>query len=194
MKDLLPRRKLFPPMNYKSPPKRQHFGPITTREMTEFVAEYIRFDQLGEIDNAHKAQADSIEGGVEASLCLKLAELHSLAVDAPKTGEWPKMPKEAKVSVFPDFMMKSDKPSYPSEKVLGKLFRECRAFKDSIARDVPLNKPHIVPDLLVPNFQKYQEEAKSIYEEYSNQVLRFISNSHILVVSQSPSLRPFQNC
>lgn len=104
------------------------------------------------------------------------------------------MPKEAKVSVFPDFMMKSDKPSYPSEKVLGKLYRECRAFKDSIARDVPLHKPHIVPDLLVPNFQKYQEEAKSIYEEYSNQVLRFISNSHILVVSQSPSLQPFQNC
>ena len=181
-------------MNYKSPPKREHFGPITTREMTEFVAEYIRFDQLGEIDNAHKAQADSSEGGVEAPLCLKLAELHSLAVDAPKTGEWPKMPKEAKVSVFPDFMMKSDKPSYPSEKVLGKLYRECRAFKDSIARDVPLNKPHIVPDLLVPNFQKYQEEAKSIYEEYSNQVLRFISNSHILEVSQSPSLQPFQKC
>lgn len=58
-------------MNYKSPPKRQHFGPITTREMTEFVAEYIRFDQLGEIDNAHKAQADSLEGGWKRHFALR---------------------------------------------------------------------------------------------------------------------------
>ena len=170
MKELLPQRPLYTPMNYKSPPKKEVYGTITARHMTDFVAEYIRFDQLGVIDNAHKAQADCLEGGVEASLCLQLAELHSLAVDAPKTGKWPEMPKEAKVQVFPDFMMKSDKPSYPSEKVLGKLYRECRAFKDSIARDVPLKKPHIVPGLLVPNFQKYQEEAKEIYEEYSNQV------------------------
>lgn len=170
MKDLLPKRKVFEPMNYESPPKKTVYGPITVSHMTAFVAEYIRYDQLGVIDNAHKAQADSLEGGVESSLCLHLAELHSLAVDAPKTGEWPEMPKEAKVAVFPDFMMKSDKPSYRSEKVLGKLYRECRSFKDSIARDVPLKKPHIEPGLLVPNFQKYQEEAKEVYEEYSSQV------------------------
>lgn len=157
-------------MNYEALPKKEVLGTITVSHMTEFVAEYIRFDQLGVIDNAHKAQADSHEGGVESSLCLQLAELHSQAVDAPKTGKWTEMPKEAKVSVFPDFMMKSDKPSYPSDKVLGKLYRECRAFKDSIAREVPLKKPHIAPILLVPNFQKYQEEAKELYEEYSSQL------------------------
>ena len=157
-------------MNYEALPKKEVAGTITVSHMTEFVAEYIRFDQLGVIDNAHKAQADSHEGGVESSICLQLAELHSQAVDAPKTGKWTEMPKEAKVSVFPDFMMKSDKPSYPSDKVLGKLYRECRAFKDSIAREVPLKKPHIAPILLVPNFQKYQEEAKELYEEYSSQL------------------------
>ncbi len=157
-------------MNYEALPKKEVLGTITVSHMTEFVAEYIRFDQLGVIDNAHKAQADSHEGGVESSLCLQLAELHSQAVDAPKTGKWTEMPKEAKVSVFPDFMMKSDKPSYPSDKVLGKLYRECRAFKDSIAREVPLKKPHIAPILLVPNFQKYQDEARELYEEYSSQL------------------------
>jgi len=170
IKDLLPRRSLFPPMNYEPPPKKEVYEPITVSHMTAFVAEYIRFDQLGVIDNAHKAQADCLEGGVETTLCLQLAELHSLAVDAPKTGKWPEMPKEAKVAVFPDFMMKSDKPSYPSEKVLGKLYRECRSFKDSIARDIPLQKPHITPGLLVPNFQKYTEEAREVYEEYASQV------------------------
>ena len=157
-------------MNYEAPPKKIVQGPIQIHHMTEFVAEYIRFDQLGVIDNAHKAHADCDEGGVESSLCLKLAELHSLAVDAPKTGEWPEMPKEAKVLKFPDFMMKSDKPSYPSDKVLGKLYRECRAFKDSIGREVPRKKPHIDSALLVPHFQRYQDEAKELYEEYSNQL------------------------
>lgn len=157
-------------MNYEAPPKKIVHGPIQIHHMTEFVAEYIRFDQLGVIDNAHKAHADCDEGGVESSLCLKLAELHSLAVDAPKTGEWPEMPKEAKVLKFPDFMMKSDKPSYPSDKVLGKLYRECRAFKDSIGREVPRKKPHIDSALLVPHFQRYQDEAKELYEEYSNQL------------------------
>lgn len=174
-KELLPRRKLFPPMNYEALPKKEVPGTITVSDMTAFVAEYIKFDQLGVIDNAHKAQADSYEGGVESSLCLKLAELHSQAVDAPKTGKWTELPKEAKVSVFPDFMMKSDKPSYPSDKVLGKLYRECRAFKDSIAREVPLKKPHIIPYLLVPNFQKYQEEAKELYDEYSSQLLTLMN-------------------
>lgn len=162
-------------MNYEALPKKEVPGTIKVSHMTAFVAEYIKFDQLGVIDNAHKAQADSHEGGVESSLCLQLAELHSQAVDAPKTGKWTEMPKEAKVSVFPDFMMKSDKPSYPSDKVLGKLYRECRAFKDSIAREVPLKKPHIVPYLLVPYFQKYQEEAKELYEEYSSQLLTLMN-------------------
>lgn len=169
-KELLPKRKLFEPMNYEAPPKKKVSGPIQVGDMTEFVAEYIRFDQLGVIDNAHKAHADCHEGGVESSLCLRLAELHSLAVDAPKTGEWREMPKEAKVLVFPDFMMKSDKPSYPSDKVLGKLYRECRAFKDSIGRAVPRKKPQIDSSLLVPHFRRYQDEAKELYEEYSNQL------------------------
>ena len=168
--DLLPKKPSFPPMNYKAPPKKEVKVPITVSHMTKFVAEYIRYDQLGVIDNAHKAQADSQEGGVKSPLCLDLAERHSRAVDAPKTGDWPEMPKEAKVTVFPDFMMKSDKPSYTSDKVLGKLYRECRAFKNSIARDIRVKKSQVESGFLVPGFQQYQEEAREKYEDYSNQV------------------------
>ena len=170
MKDFLPKRPLFSPMNYKALPKKEVNEPINVSHMTKFVAEYIRYDQLGVIDNAHKAQADSQGGGVQSPLCLDLAERHSRAVDAPKTGDWPEMPKEAKVTVFPDFMMKSDKPSYSSDKVLGKLYRECRAFKNSIARDIPQEKPYVDPGFLVPGFQQYQEEARETYEDFSNQV------------------------
>ena len=115
-------------MDYPSLPKLEQTEPITTRDMTKFVVDYIRSDQLGVIDNAHKALADIEKDGVQSRKCLCLAELHSLAVDAPKTGKWPST-QGIKIEMFPDFMMKSDKPSYPSEKVIGKLFRRCRKFK-----------------------------------------------------------------
>ena len=163
--ELLLKRPLFEPMNYEAPPKKEVDETITVRHMTDFVGEYIRFDQLGVIDNAHKAHAD--KRGVESTICIKLAELHSLAVDAPKTGKWPEMPMEAKVVLFPDFMMKSDKPSYPSDKVLGKLFRECRTFKNNLIHEGPRKKLHVAPSLLVPNFHSYLEEAKELYKDYS---------------------------
>lgn len=51
-------------------------------------------------------------------------------------GEWFEMFKEVKVLKFFDFMMKFDKFSYFLDKVLGKLYWECRVFKDSIGREV----------------------------------------------------------
>ena len=157
-------------MNYEAPPKKEESGPITVSHMTKFLSEYIQSDQLGVIDNAHKAHADLEERSVESSLCLTLAELHSLAVDAPKTGKWPEMPKEARVTTFPDFMMKSDKPSYPSLKVLGKLYRECRAFKDTISEEVPLQSAQVDPTLLVAEFKRYLEEAEELYDDYKDQL------------------------
>lgn len=52
------------------------------------------------------------------------------AVDAPKTGNWQQIGKDIRDALkrYPDFMMKTDKPSYPSEKVLGKIYRECSKY------------------------------------------------------------------
>lgn len=48
-------------------------------------------------------------------------------MDAPKTGNWQVIDKDLKDALkrYPDFMRKMDKPSYPSERILGKMFREC---------------------------------------------------------------------
>ena len=86
-KDLLPRKPNFPPMDYQALDKQEESEPITAADMTKFVVNYIRCDQLGVIDNAHKALADQENDGVESKVCLHLAEIHSLAVDAPKTGK-----------------------------------------------------------------------------------------------------------
>ena len=169
-KSLLPRKPNFPPMDYQSlQKKREQAEPIKAADMTKFVVDYIRCDQLGVIDNAHKALADQEERGVESKICLHLAELHSLAVDAPKTGMWPKMPKMKPIKKYPDFMMKTDKPSYPSEKLLGKLYRRCRKFQD-IASEKYSQKMRVDQSFLLQGHDMYLEEAEEMYQLYGDKM------------------------
>ena len=50
--------------------------------------------------------------GIFSEACIKLAHMHSDAVDFPKTGECPALPKELRPDQYPDFMMKPGKPRY----------------------------------------------------------------------------------
>lgn len=50
--------------------------------------------------------------GIFSEACIKLAHMHSDAVDFPKTGECPLLPKELRPTEYPDFMMKGGKPRY----------------------------------------------------------------------------------
>ena len=166
---LLPRKPNFPPMEYPALQKLEQDEPITAADMTKFVVDYIRSDQLGVIDNAHKALADVEKGGVESKICLHLAELHSLAVDAPKTGKWPQMPKMKPLKNYPDFMMKSDKASYPSDKLLGKLYRRCRKFKDT-ASEKHEQKMRVDSSFLLSGHGEYIDEAREVYEQYRTEM------------------------
>ena len=125
---------------------------------------------VGIIDNTHKAQADTQEGGVESPICLELAELHSLAVDAPKTGLWQQVPASARLREYPDFMMKSDKPSYPSQKVLGKLYRECRNFQESMNFKPPQRAGHVDARFLIQGFREYVDSARETLVEYTEHI------------------------
>ena len=173
-KDLLPRKPNFPPMDYQAPEKQEQTQPITAADMTKFVVDYIRCDQLGVIDNAHKALADQENDGVESEVCLHLAEIHSLAVDAPKTGKWPKMEGIGKIKAYPDFMMKRDKPSYPSDKVLGKLYRRCRKFQDAASEKFN-QKMRIDKSLLLQGYDRYIEGARESYQKYRDKMRALMS-------------------
>ncbi|KAM7444491.1 hypothetical protein ABFA07_006888 [Porites harrisoni] len=173
-KDLLPRKPNFPPMDYQALEKQEQTQPITAADMTKFVVDYIRCDQLGVIDNAHKALADQENDGVESKVCLHLAEIHSLAVDAPKTGKWPKMQGIGKIKACPDFMMKRDKPSYPSDKVLGKLYRRCRKFQDAASEKFD-QKMRIDKSLLLQGYDRYIEEARESYQQYRDKMHALMS-------------------
>lgn len=156
-------------MDYQAAVKLEQTEPITAADMTKFVIDYIRSDQLGVIDNAHKALADLEERGVESDICLHLAELHSLAVDAPKTGKWPQIPKKLKIKECPDFMMKSDKPSYPSKKVLGKLYRRCKKFKDT-ASEKYSTKMRVDESFLIQGHERFLEDARDMFQEYQDKM------------------------
>ena len=123
---------------------------------------------LGIIDTAHKATADKEEEGIESSRCLSLAEAHSLAVDAPKTGMWPSCPYNP--SEHPDFMMNPTKPSYVSQKVIGKLFRECRDFEETMKHMLPATGVQYDAKFLVPGFRVYLRSAATTYQEYASEV------------------------
>ena len=160
-------------MQYDALEAMQERGEITVHHMTKHFVDYIRFDQLGVIDNAHKALADQLEDGMESEECLQLAECHSHAVDAPKTGKWPRVPRNCSVKKFPDFMMKADKPAYPSEKVLGQLYQKCRAFHEKsteVIKPGSARKPPLDPDLLVEGYASFNEDAEENHREYREQI------------------------
>ncbi|GBB90956.1 hypothetical protein RclHR1_18010002 [Rhizophagus clarus] len=114
--------KVYEPMNYEAR-KPKMVANVTMEDIQTFFVKYILSDKLGMIANAHLAKADFFEIGALHGQCKRLAQLHSDAVDFPKTGNSPEFPAELCVSKFPDFMEKTDKPSYESQKVLGTLYR-----------------------------------------------------------------------
>lgn len=123
----------------------------------------------GIIDTAHKAHADLEEKGVESAKCLDLAEKHSLAVDAPKTGMWPDT-AGCSAPRYPDFMMVPNKPSYVSHKVLGRLFREVRDFEEIMNHVVPESAVQLDGRLVFPGYEQYLRSAEIAYAEYASRL------------------------
>lgn len=50
------------------------------------MVDYMKGDNLGLIATSHKIHADLSVKGVLSQKCIELAQLHSIAVDFPKTG------------------------------------------------------------------------------------------------------------
>ncbi|ETS02243.1 RdRP-domain-containing protein [Trichoderma reesei RUT C-30] len=78
---------------------------VTRDDIADFFVTFMETDILGMIANRHQVSADAKEEGTLHQECIKLAELHSTAVDYSKTGipvtvqQLPKAPR-----MRPDFM------------------------------------------------------------------------------------------
>ncbi|EIW64750.1 RdRP-domain-containing protein [Trametes versicolor FP-101664 SS1] len=86
MPELLPPRTFYA-AEYKATPRKLVDHESTMVDVAEFVAEYINSDTLGIIAITWLIIADQSTEGILDPDCLKLAALHSDAVDYPKSGQ-----------------------------------------------------------------------------------------------------------
>jgi len=79
--------------------------PVNTEDMVEFLIDFMQNDRLGLISTRHLIIADQQKEGTFHPDCIQLAQMHSTAVDFPKTGvkvEMSQLPKCGRTR--PDFM------------------------------------------------------------------------------------------
>nr|GAT49769.1 predicted protein [Mycena chlorophos] len=103
--------------------------PSTTNDVCDFIVDYINSDTLGITATNWLLIADQADKGILHPDCLKLAALHSMAVDYPKTGKpvpihsIPKPPSKSMPDWHAPEIATNSKDHYPSNRAIGKLFR-----------------------------------------------------------------------
>ena len=97
---------------------------ITINDIIDYFAEYINLNNLGIIGDAHLALADQDNLGAKGKIPMKLAELFSQAVDAPKTGLKIELNQEERAKKYPHYMGKKKNKSYISNNILKKYLRD----------------------------------------------------------------------
>jgi RNA-dependent RNA polymerase len=123
--DLLPKDWFREPMDYSATTPHSLDRDVTVKDITSFFVTYMKNDRLPQIAHAHLAYADYMDDGVADQKCLKLAALHSAAVDYNKSGIPAQLTKDLIPRKWPHFMEKKFKPKaaqYVSEKILGQLY------------------------------------------------------------------------
>ncbi|KAL2347793.1 hypothetical protein Fmac_001793 [Flemingia macrophylla] len=141
---------------------------VTLQEVQEYFAHYIVKDRLGIVASAHTVFADKDPERAMSPACIELAKLHSIAVDFAKSGVPAEIPQHLRVEEYPDFMEKPEKPSYQSNSIIGKLYREVK----NVAQHKALTKPFTRRvakqsydhDMEIDGFKKYAATAS----EYKN--------------------------
>ncbi|CEL58060.1 hypothetical protein RSOLAG1IB_02805 [Rhizoctonia solani AG-1 IB] len=133
---------LVEPAEYPPAPKKRIDGrPCTMDDVKDFICDFITSDMVGIISTQHLKLADYRTMGVSDPDCLKLAELHSRAVDFPKSGtpvtssEMPRlvrMPRPDWDAGELGFRSTRDEV-YPSQRALGQLYRAIRLSEEKLS-------------------------------------------------------------
>ena len=169
---------VFQPLNYNEVAENAKQGVSVSManklSLEDFFIKVISNDTLGRIAHIHLALADIQKLGACDHIAMKLAESQSLAVDFPKTGVAPQVPKEALDIVnlvgYPDFMEKGAVRSYVSNKILGTLYRRCRFFfVDAVVKDLVPLRGLVLDHFLTGEISQvafFAENAQEVYARY----------------------------
>ncbi|XP_010043968.2 probable RNA-dependent RNA polymerase 1 [Eucalyptus grandis] len=167
-----------PPKDYTPAPTVTLDHDVTIEEVVEYFADYMVNDSLGVIANSHTVFADKDPRKACSKSCTELAELFSIAVDFPKTGVPAKIPCHLRAREYPDFMEKSDKSTYESQHVIGKLYREVKGIAphtnsiNSFTREVALSSYDCRME--IEGFEDYIMEAFQYKFEYDCKLRRLM--------------------
>ena len=145
---------------------------VTSQEkLADFFEQFMKNDCLGRVATKHTAVCDILEKGARDPLAVELAKAQSQAVDFPKNGIVPEVPKtlfkDKQFQQYPDFM---DKPNeqYLSKKILGVLYRRCRSLAYNF--DVGMTgSPNVLlnMNLWVQGHEDFLDDAGNVYISYA---------------------------
>ncbi len=172
----------YPPMVHENAVRqKEKYADVTLEDLQSFFVDFMKLDNLGKIASLHLILADVAPEGPTSESCLKLCELASHAVDFAKTGVPADLEAEFGIASFqrpdayPDFMQRPDRPSYPSEKTNGVIFRkvvaaqkDAREQRLSMATQAPgADHSPLDPDLVFHGWEEFAEEAQLVHRCYA---------------------------
>jgi ERCC4-related helicase len=134
--------------------------------LVDFYVHSIQDDILGVASNAHLALCDSSNSGSFDEDAKTLARICSKQVDSLRAEADLEIVRELAPKSYPDFMQNKDKPSYPSRKILGKMFRRCKAIIDTTMVKGASQMPVRDDKFLTLGYTDYVDEAKMLYRQY----------------------------
>eukprot|EP00397_Hematodinium_sp_SG-2012_P000123 GEMP01000123.1.p1 GENE.GEMP01000123.1~~GEMP01000123.1.p1 ORF type:complete len:2580 (+),score=731.62 GEMP01000123.1:47-7741(+) len=136
------------------------------RALHEYYVQCTTGTSLGVIANSHIVFAD--EKGAMCDPCIKLAQLHSDAVDAPKTGKRIEVPRELRPIAYPSWMEKEDERAQvsSSETPLQTLYDLCPAIARPDAVEVASD-----PLYDVAGHEAFLEKANELRTNYVDHLL-----------------------
>ncbi|KAG0046109.1 hypothetical protein BGZ83_008704 [Gryganskiella cystojenkinii] len=169
--EIVDRVRVRPPMDYTGR-ETTAAKDVTISDIQRFFVQYAVANNLGVIANAHLALSDRLEEGPIHGKCILLAQLHSDAVDFPKSGKPAVITPDLRPKKYPDFMEKRPDQSYRSNRILGRVYRDCGKPKAFTPKDYSMsfNKA-----LLVDGYQRYMGDALRCKNEYDNEVLSLMN-------------------
>lgn len=169
----------FHPMDYSSAAPKATLETLASNPVPQLVDYFLNSifkANLGEISNCYLTFADQF--GATSKTCLELAELHSRAVDAPKTGDFVQIPSGLRPRSTPHFMEKSTGVSYRSKGVLGQLYDRAKK-KQSQLGSKKKDKTVVTldDDLLLEGREEFATEARQLALQFEQEMMGTLSLS-----------------
>jgi RNA-dependent RNA polymerase len=173
--DLVPEDWFRKPMKYTSDKAQDLDQDVTVNHITSFFVLYMKNDFLPRIAHAHLAWADRLEDGVNEEKCIRLAQLHSDAVDYNKTGKPANMTRSLQPKMWPHFMEKKHKPKeriYKSNKILGQLYDAVERIDFVPSLEMPFDERILTCSLGVSDdLVQFARELKADYDAAMHRIM-----------------------